>query len=221
MIKKAIACIILFVTVKSYSQELKNKFVINGNVSHSQFDYDLNVSNALYESQKNNNNLINISAGYFLTDNISVGLFGSFQKNLTNRTDNSFSYKSTTVYNSSGLFARYTKLMKESSFGFFFELETGYSWGKQANRSTDTTNMISHYDNRFTQIAVSLSPGLIYFINKKFSVETRLGSLSAYTGKLKYFDSPEIKNSGFDLNFSLTTISAGFSYYFGGKKTTE
>jgi hypothetical protein len=230
--KKYLTAVLFVIGIYSYSQEHKNRFMINGSIQYADY-HSLNKRDFGNNSKGeylhlNTNSAGGINFGYFLSNNFAVGISGSVSSSeLTARSDanmNYFSeYTSKYIEKGCGVFARYNHTIVSSKLGFFLQLNTRYSWGDMNTTSTSMDLNGNHITikgfTKNTGTFTALNPGIIYFINNKFSVESMLGSIYYASGKSKSDDENiNEKTSRFGADFYLTTISLGFSYYFGGKK---
>jgi hypothetical protein len=232
MIKNYLTAILLVITIYSYSQENKNKFMINGNAQYSdqymikKINHSNNTIGKYSDSYKNSHGAINF--GYFLSNNFAIGISGSVNSSISysRREDNKkylSEYTDNNIEKGCGIFARYNHILDSSKFGFFFQLGTHYYWGtmKTTSPTMDSQgNIITiKRTTTHTQLLALLNPGIVYFINNKFSVESALGSIYYTSDESEPTDTNTVeKNSKLGFDFNLTTISLGFSYYFGGKK---
>jgi hypothetical protein len=227
MIKKCLPAILLFVSICSYSQENKNKFMINGHMQYSHYGLLEKPSTSTDEHlDLVNNGSGGINFGYFLSTNFAIGISGSvsnFAVTTKSRTNNSaFEYGSNYIEKGCGIFARYNHAFPNSKFGFFLQLSSLYYWGDVNDNIPyldPNGNLITvKHTTKNTAIATTFNPGVIYFINNKFSVESALGSIYYASGKSVDDKNYNEKFSDLSADFYLNSINLGFSYYFGGKK---
>jgi hypothetical protein len=145
-----------------------------------------------YHSDKyrgsNNQDLFNFtpSVGYFIADNLALGING----NLQIYGDNSFSYGQN-VY-SVGPFARYYRFVGGSDkFALYGQGSLGYT----------------HYSGGYNLGYASITPGLAFFPISRFGLEASLRGLS-YSSNFNDVHS-------IDFGFGLQNIQFGAAYYFG------
>lgn len=201
--------------------------MINGNVHYSNDNFSREMN------QYKNSDLDVISSGgvnlgYFLSNNFAIGVSGSV--NNYNSTHNahdlnySFEHTSNFAQKACGIFARYNHTLKSGKLGFFLQLGTQYIWGDEhitdIQKDPSWPYLVTYKDfAKHNGALVILNPGLIYFINKKFSVESSLGSIYSSSDKAKSSINPiNEKTTKFSADLYLTSINLGFTYYFGGKK---
>jgi hypothetical protein len=230
MIKKYLTAILLVMSIYGYSQENKNRFMINGNVQYFHSNDQYKYSPGIYTNDfLNSRSTAGVNFGYFISNNFALGISESISKFLyastsEYQTNPNYSSSYSSINKDCGIFARYNQVIHSSKFGFFLNLYTGYSWYDMNSSNTyqdpNSGQITNKKYSRYTGLKVSLDPGIIYFINSKFSVESTLGSVFYQIGKSKQNDiyvTDKITELG--ASFSLRTVSLGFSYYFGGKKS--
>lgn len=230
MIKKIFFAALLLTNAAIYAQENKGKFMINGNGNFAKYkthkDYGLGTNNSYDKTNQTNGN-VNLNFGYFLSNHFAIGVSGGYSGQINKQefvnpsSPNTNLYKSYTY--SAGIFARYNCMIKESKFGFLFQLNANYDFEKNHTKITYATNPnpSTDFGGKTVGSTTALRPGVIYFINQKFSLETLLGSVY-YQQAVKTIENNETykeKNSNFGLDLSMTSIYIGITYYFGGKKT--
>ncbi len=227
--KTIVGVILLSLFTQLNAQENKNNWMINGNMDFFQNDYsDANKSH--FSSSKNKLTYVYTGSnlGYFITNNFAVGILNQYYSNTnTNKEVDTliqYTVKEKMRSYTTGVYARYNHMINKRKFGFFLQLETDYTWQKyNANILKENSNEILTRSS--TGYSVSLTPGLVYFINHKFSVETSLGNVGFNSFKGNDFDELDMKQN--QINFYLTTrlslssINFGFTYYFGGNKPLE
>ncbi|TXK49816.1 hypothetical protein FVR03_05700 [Pontibacter qinzhouensis] len=177
--------------------------------------------------------------GYFVLNNLEVGILGSISQNRSitaynYQEDSSDNYnyksfgKSITNQFAVGPFVRKYFFLTErfaltatSAFNYRFSyarntLEYTKSQGEEINNSSDGPNSNS--------LSISLGAGIMYFVTGKFGITAGLGSIyysrsstkenrTTYEGEVYAWKRKE--NSG-GFSFSPQYINLGLSYYFGG-----
>jgi hypothetical protein len=118
-------------------------------------------------------------------------------------------------------------MIKESKFGIFLQLDNSYSFGKNDNVTTlESLNYPPIVNRNFlkgTGFKLGLTPGLLYFINNKISIETTIGEISyqSFNWENKIQNNLKNKNNGFHASIANSTILFGLTFYFGGIKLEE
>ena len=180
----------------------------------------------------NTNYSINPRIGYFVSNNIVVGLGIAYST--SPQTNNSYYYypnnitpytdREEKVYSNYLLtfspFVRYYNYLTDK-IALFFEGNAGYNFGK--NKINNYSFLNDSSSNRsFSQssrygFSANILPGIIYFISKKFALEAALGSFN-YTYNHTKDDYKKNNNfstsSAFGLKFNLSTIAFGAYYYY-------
>lgn len=232
MTKDRILIAFLLLSISSYAQ-VKGRMMINGNASYYRAQVEQKNGINAHISDKNQFASANLNLGYFISNNFAIGI----KAGTSSSNSNSFaSYtngeeatrKNSGLRFSSGVFARYNKLLGDGKFGLFLQLDNLYNWGTSKSESrTIYINFPPEFRTSNTKLkgySSVLFPGVLYFINKKLSLEASFGSISYHHTMIK--DKEETanfnKSNGFNLNFSLSTINLGLTFYFGkGKSETS
>lgn len=154
---------------------------------------------------KTNDFVVAPKAGYFVTDNIAVGVALGYESSKldfgTDLTNSTFSV---------GAFGRYyfTPASKFSIFG-----ELGLNYNSYDNEyAVDLDGMLVPADSKGDGFGVAIAPGVSYFVAKNFALVASFGILS-YNSSKPDFDGAEKTNT---FNFGLDTrdIRLGLVYKF-------
>jgi hypothetical protein len=244
--KKNMKKILVIILAFNQAQLRTGRMVISLNANYNQnsgkqndtvFDLVQNYKNVNEQnsSYKQLNAVLNF--GYFISNNIVVGLTGNYQYMNNNIENNSTynnnsskqNYKQFSKTLSGGIYARYYKMIGASKFAAFAELKGLYLQGNSTN-SNNRTNYPNPPENsenntKLTGFNVGIRPGITYFINDKFGIETSFGNLFYQSSNSKnYIDGKATgngKTDGISASLSLSTLYFGVSYYFGGKKEVK
>ncbi|MCP1995625.1 outer membrane beta-barrel protein [Flavobacterium sp. HSC-61S13] len=137
-------------------------------------------------------------AGYFVNDNIAVGLrLGVANSKVTaNEGDKAFKVNELAI----GAFGRYY-FTPSSKFSLFGQLAADYA-------SVDYKSN----DYKVNAFSVELAPGVSYFLNSNFALEATWGLIN-YTNSKPDFDGAETASS-FNAAVDLTNIKLGLVYKF-------
>jgi hypothetical protein len=171
-----------------------------------------------------------LRGGYFITEKIVAGALLGYNNIVTNATSaqiNVSTLTKTTNYYSAGLFIRSYKILKGSAFAAFCQADVRYFWGNYVEKigRSSTGIAINTPDTRGNSTGVSarISPGITYFLKKRIGIELSPGSIeyltqtsSDYVGNTKIQD---YNNQGLNINFNLSTLYLGLSFYFGRSPT--
>jgi hypothetical protein len=179
----------------------------------------------LHATNKGSQVTFNPKAGFFIADNLAVGLDG-----LVSAGKSSFSQE---VYNgvgqpvtvtgkesakgwSLGPFVRYYHMVGEQ-FGFYGQLAGGYQ-----HSTTEANNTPPQAESRTTKTTggyANITPGAVYFLSSKFALELTMGSLGyEKTTMTAAYSSPsrseqESTAKGFTASFGLRSLAVGASFY--------
>jgi hypothetical protein len=213
MIKKYLIITFLFISIYNYSQENKNKVMINGNFNYT--SRKKRPSTVHHSTYYNSKGTIDLNIGYFLIKNFAIGISGGYQKEVIHR-EYSITETSSEIHYSSGIFTRYNCMTKSRKFGFLFQINSNVyvnEWRMKIKDGNITTN-----ENEKTNgMNIIFTPGIIYFLNHRLSVETSVMNIAYDKSIIKDDLSNRGLSSNFSTNFSPSSFYVGFSYYFGGK----
>jgi hypothetical protein len=205
-----------------HAQGVKNKIIVNGSLHAGAENYRSSTSYSKHTVFEG----INLNTGYYLTNNFALGFTAGHHTNfytINNSSAFAFETKNTTMGYDAGIFSRYTIPVKTEKFGIFLQLSATYNYETEIYRSTrwDSTGVIEHQTGEKNNgIAFNLSPGILYFINSKCSLELSAGKIfyDYISNTSDEANSAVTTSSDFKFDFSMPTVFLGFSYYFGGKK---
>ena len=177
--------------------------------------FSLNNSNSEFNANtsKNENDQFYVGfypqVGYAINNNLIIGLgLGYNYQNITTYYSGIENYDSN--QNTVVVFPyikKYFNITEKLSFHLQGEFSVSKTWID--NKSSITNNSNGTRNNLFAGIR----PGITYFLNKKFALETSIGALGYSTGKNEN-DNGEGKFNSFDLSFNSNNLLFGLSYYF-------
>lgn len=143
------------------------------------------------------------SFGYFVTDNLAVGL--NFGVSTTKQDNGATSQKNTSF--GLGPFARYYKFTSNEQFAFF--AQAGFNFGSGKTDSTPGGETKSSFVN------FNISPGFAYFFNNHWAAELALAGFSVRSSDPNK-DVNDDKNSSVVFDIRSFSPSLGIRYHFGG-----
>jgi len=223
------------------SQIAKGTKMIGTSISYSQNKYD--TQNTFTTSSSNANNINEqkqfigtVGVGYFIANNIVVGLLAGYTYQLadyTNKSQNpgyiseSSNNSISSIY-SIGAYGRIYKMMLENRIGFFANMNALYSFGN-SDRKNYNLNNGSITNEQFgkgdiTGFSIGLSPGVVYFITSTIGLEASFGNLSfkSQTENITYsegnLENSINKSNTLGFNFSAITFNIGINFYLSSKK---
>jgi hypothetical protein len=152
------------------------------------------------------------AAGYFVADNLALGISGAYQVthyvNSNNITGQSSDRKSTLF--KVGVFGQYYKMLTEQ-FGLTGTLGGGYqSDGRPYGYDSGDLAGKGAYAN--------LTPSIVFFPIPKLAIGASIGGLDYSYFKIKADGSsnnPDYKKSDFGANFGLSQLLFSGTFYFG------
>jgi len=159
------------------------------------------------KSGDNKTNYFNISprAGFFVSDNTSIGLMVGFNS----LTQDVFDTGTATIVEGvnnqfqAGVYSRFHKSLADN---FYIYLQPSLSFGSGKYKVDGTETATSN------SINIGLTPGLTYFMSNRFAFELNLANLTYAHSKLEGQGTEETTDN-FNLNLNLTGITLGLSYY--------
>ncbi|MBO0321359.1 outer membrane beta-barrel protein [Muricauda sp. CAU 1633] len=88
------------------------------------------------------------------------------------------------------------------------ELEYSASWSETISDTSERST------GQADQFAISIRPGITYFVSKNLAFESSFGVLQYGTYESEQSDGVDTKNSGFNLSLDSSNLFFGLSYYF-------
>ena len=225
MVQRYLIALLVVLSTYSYSQENKNKIMVNGAFFHLNTKSKIPIAypSTQYSKSVYRGNYAHAQIGYFISNNFAFGLSGSLLR-LKNQvkssypTENFYLYKQESDYIS--VFTRYNYTIDKRKLGCFLKLYGGYLWENRFSHQTYTdpqNNIVEITDfSRAKGMEFNLYAGIIYFINRWASVETTLGNVAYYISDAENKNSNQ-KNLTLVANFSMASLNLGFSFYLGRK----
>lgn len=201
----------------SNAQIAKGTTYLSGSVGYSQ-----------EESNNGNNKVENFNVlptvGYFVNTNLAVGLGIGYQTEKTTATTTTL-LPSATIVNEGitkkpafvvAPFVRKYWTLSDKLF-IFGQLAVPMEFGKTKNENTtvatsgtSTVTTSTSTEAKYTQIGVTVKPGLDYFLNKNWTIEATIGEFGYNNFKPK--DGDATNNYNFGLN--LSSVTFGVKYVF-------
>lgn len=219
----------------TFAQTEKGKMLLGGQLSFSGNNQSSSLVNEKYDSDiKTSSFSLEPSFGYFVKDNLAIGVDLGFGSTTTNSESSSQLTSYNDVYNmlidtkevtksyGVGVFARqYLKM--SNKFMFYVNGGVGYSVYNTDVESTYTDTGDNPYnDNEYKMkakvISIDIQPGIIYFPTPKLGFHATIGSL--YYQSRKRTDNnieeveAEYKQNNYGINLNLASLQFGASYHF-------
>jgi opacity protein-like surface antigen len=205
------------------AQTEKGKFILGGTIGYS---------SRKSEDQTGNNKVTNLdllpSAGYFVSENLALGLGIGYSRNV-----NEIDYKAEPAvhlayyirkdisdYFTISPFIRHYINISEK-FKFFSQFSVPMKWGNTkvevsgggSNPAADLANKKS----KTTSIGVGIEPGLVYFPSKKIGIQLSVAGLSYIWNKTEdganSFNN-DVKSHAFNLGTNFLAPRIGVQFYF-------
>ncbi|WFB68721.1 outer membrane beta-barrel protein [Chryseobacterium sp. WX] len=201
----------------SNAQIAKGTTYLSGSVGYSQVE----TNNGNLKTENFN---VLPTVGYFVNTNLAIGLGVGYQTEKTTATTTTTMGNATTVSENVikqpafvvAPFVRKYWTLSDKLY-IFGQLAVPMQFGKtETEKSSVTTagnttisNSTSNED-KYTQIGVTVKPGLDYFLNKNWSIEATIGEFGYSNYKPK--DGDATNNYNFGLN--LSSVTFGVKYVF-------
>ncbi|NBW37398.1 MAG: porin family protein [Cytophagia bacterium] len=188
-----IAILVLFTTTVK-AQTAKGNMVIGGS-----FRFSSTTQQTTNDDLKSSSFGISPSFGYFVSDNLAVGVNVGFNSvNYTNDDKQSeFDF---------GPFVRYYKFIADDKFAFTADAGFGLGSGKYDSQLSG--------ERKTSSFNVYVSPGFAYFFSPKWSLDFQLQGIS-YSTNDPNKDADNDKGSYFTFGVSSFSPSLGFRYFIG------
>jgi hypothetical protein len=231
-----------FFSTASFSQISKGTWMVGGDLGFNKSTKNNDIFDPTLTTEKNTsrNFSTNLHAGYFLMDNLVVGLAPNYssnkytQKRTNLEDDEVYQYESSG--NSIGIspFIRQYKQLFSSKAYIFGQAAINIAHGKShyesgnSTFSTGTQLNKNSYNTPSNTYGISLSPGVNYFITDKIALEVIFAGLSIsstntkkdeiyFSGTTTSLSTEDGKNVNFDFNLNLSSISLGLNFFLGKK----
>ncbi|OCK52483.1 opacity protein [Chryseobacterium sp. CBo1] len=201
----------------SNAQIAKGTVYLSGTVNYSQEE----TQNGNVKEEKLN---VIPTVGYFVAPNLAVGV-GVGYKTQTNTEVETLTFGPTTTVNTTKFkqpafvvepFVRKYWTLSDKLY-FFGQLAVPMQFGKSELEGTSVTTTGSTVSTttvsteaKYTQVGVTVKPGLDYFLNKNWTIEATIGEFGYNNYKPKEGDATN--NYNFGLN--LANVGIGVKYVF-------
>jgi hypothetical protein len=145
--------------------------------------------------------------GYWVNDNIAVGIGLNYSSTTAENGDDYKSWENSSF--SATPFVRYYK--KNDKFGVYGELSLSIGSGK----TTDTDYLDEETTYETKDFSINVGPGVQYWFNDNWSMNTTIGMLSYGTHTDVGQDGDDdIVTSGLDFGLDFTNLNFGLNYHF-------
>ena len=230
MKKRLLLFAAILVTLNSYSQTEKGKYMIGGRFNFSGYNSSSVDSLNQFDS-KSNGVQIYPNVGYFIKDNVAIGV--SLNIGFSGGDQNSSSSNYTPVlletheYSSinygAGIFGRYYKKVINN---FYIALAGNISYNKEVQEREFATNNPNYVfttsnpakqETHINSVSVTFTPVLVYFVTTKLGIEGGFGNI--YYSHLKSENisisrDNSNESSIYGVNLNSTSLFFGLNYYF-------
>lgn len=177
--------------------------------------------NVIYSNE--NETSVKIGGGYFINNNFALGIglslgFDNLDKELKNTLGpNTISSLNSHTFGFSPFVRNYISLDSKKRFYLFNQTGILFSKSKGDESSITGKNTIESSISK-NALGISLSPGVLIFVDKGFAFEVNIpiGGLTYSKETKSSTNLPDavIQQANVDLNINILKMNLGFSYYF-------
>ncbi|MBC7426807.1 MAG: outer membrane beta-barrel protein [Bacteroidia bacterium] len=211
--------------ISAEAQTEQGKILLGGSVSYSsnKNTYKETVAPNTVETNKYKSSSFGFepTIGYFLADNIAVGIYAGI-----NSSKSTFSYENgpykerTDKYSTTsfGLFAR-KYFMVVPTFGFYAGLTAGVGPNKNTETTVPNVGTTTIVEYKGSSFNAGLNCGVAFFPTPKVGLHLGIGGLGYNSSKLKGDQSTgdgENKYSNFNFNLNTVSLNLGLYLFLGG-----
>ena len=159
---------------------------------------------------------IDLAAGYFIADNIAIGLGIGLDNSTSTVTDDDIEYTYADNIFSVSPFARYY-IPYTDQFSFFGQFTVGLGFGSSKDEAKSGSSTTTD-ESSLNMMMIGLSPGFSFMMTERVALEMRYGFLgyTSFTMKTDGENDDYIKDmsSSFGLNLDLNSLVFGISVLF-------
>jgi hypothetical protein len=188
---------------------------LGGNVGYSRHSNSLQLSNNQSSEAITSQFQIAPSVGYFVADNLAIGLslgYTATKDKYTGPFTNPLSDLSPSTTLRAGAYVQYYKMLTDQ-FGLVGTLGGGYQYNR-TNTFYGQGGNIGFVETKQKGYYAVLTPGIIYFPIPKLGISATVGSL-AYSRLKETPSGGETVVTDFGATFGLNQLQFGGTYYFG------
>lgn len=205
----------LLATTMGWSQEKEKKFLIKKGTWNVTGQIATNFNKATFSNNSTTDEFrFNIipSAGYFINDNLSLGLqVGYMYRKVENNVASPSNIREEISHSVSlsPYIKKYLPISK--SLAFSLQGSVSYAYGNSKGTS-NTGNIPGSYSYSF---GAAIRPGISYFVSKSIALEANIGALS-YQNTTNHSRGSNNKTSAsnFDATVNFSSFIFGASFYF-------
>ncbi|MCC5916358.1 MAG: outer membrane beta-barrel protein [Cryomorphaceae bacterium] len=158
---------------------------------------------------------LSVGGGYFVVDNLAVGLGIGYGMNSTKIDGDDGDYnKFTASMFMLNPFARYY-ISYSDRFAFFTQMDLGLGFGGIKDEER-IDNVTTTEEQSLSTFIIGLSPGFTYFLNDKIALDMRVGFIG-FTSTSQSVENENFsmkdQNSNFGLELGLNTLTFGLTVF--------
>jgi outer membrane protein W len=212
--KKILALCAFALTVGyAQAQTTAGRMMIGGGIG-----YTTRTNETSFGDAKSNQLNINPQFGYFIVDNLAIGLTADYYKTKYTRPEPlALGGEADITFNTTIIspFARYYVFTPNEKFAFYAEASAGIGFSTQDNNYYNSADPTDE-DIKSKSFNARILPGFCYFFNEKWALDLQLNGIS-YSSNDPNTDSDveDDKTSSFTVGTSSLNPSLGFRYFIG------
>jgi outer membrane protein W len=229
--KKLILVASLALSLGSHAQTEQGRILLGGSVGFSSGKNEqVDTAGKVLNTSKVNSLGLTLRGGYFIADNVAVGLLVGFNtdknKQETPGTAPSKSTGEQTNNSTSlGLFGRMYTSPVDRKFALFGQLDLAYTMGKRTDEdvfvSSSGVSTSTKTRGERNSFGVMISPGVAFFLSDHIALEATFGAIGFSSGKDKSYDTKDRLSSQTNFNnleatISPSTLRLGITFFIGG-----
>jgi hypothetical protein len=228
----AIIFIVLF-CVNGLTQVEKGRNMLYGNFNYRHNNSNENVNTQTSSKITSNSAFYGGSAGigHFLQEGTLIGVrFSYSHSNTINDNTASSGYYNKQISNQYVLsvFGRKYKFVYKDKLALFGQCNVGYTNQENKELQIYTTQLTRDITNSNTESqggVFNFHPGLVFFVTHVLAIETSFGNVGYEVTRSKHYKDGNVIGTGqssaftSSINFNLSSLSFGLSFYFGGNKS--
>jgi len=211
--------VIAFISIQSYSQENKGKFMLGGRASLGFYDSE-NENSESYSNTNSQSSSIEVPVGYFVSNRFLVGLDQGYRyrkySSESNYNDSPAERENSSYSYFVGPYVRYyTPIINK--LDFFMELNATYGFGEEKTNYVKNGELQYETEGKQTGLNANFLPGLSYQISDWLFLDCTFGRLTYNQYHYKPNEESEYdreKNDS-DFIFSFNSFSFGLTARLG------
>jgi hypothetical protein len=213
MKKQLLSIALLLASLTSFAQLEQGKFLVGGGIGIESSASKFKNGSTTTDGTKYTSYYITPSVGYFIAENLALGLTIGFGGTTYKTPASGFTpeLKDKNPYFLIGPFGRYYKKFGDN-FAIFGQAAIDFRFGKNKDESYNGVNIVTT-ETKVNSFNPNLRPGIVFFPYSKVGIEFLVGEIG-YTHTVEKFPNDSKDRTGnFDFNFNLRSVQLGIFLY--------